>query len=210
MSGNGTRPIWRARPGRAESLVVRRSSFAVVAALAASAALAAAGCGGGDESAEGTPPDEYAAQVCGAISAWQKDLQTKVGTMTSKLRATSTPAAVKTEIVAFMAGATESTDQMVTKVEQAGPPAVEDGEALQRDLEAGLEKAHTAFAQARDRAKKLPTDDQAEFQREASALGTTLSEQGSAISETLSGLSTKYDSDELNTAFEEDAACKNL
>ena len=130
--------------------------------------------------------------------------------MQSELRTSTTPAQVKTQLVAFMESATASTDQMLGKVEDAGPPAVEDGEALQRDLEAGLRKAQTAFAQARDKAKKLPTNDRAAFQREASQLGTTLSQQGTAISDTFSGLSTKYDSKELNSAFDNDPACRSL
>jgi hypothetical protein len=186
-----------------------RSPLAGLVALFAVAALAASGCGGGDGAA-GADPDQYAAAVCGAISSWQNELQSNVSTMTSKLSATSTPAEVKTQLVAFMESATESTDEMLAKVKEAGPPAVEDGEALQRDLESGLSKAQTAFSQARDRAKSLPTDDRATFQREAQALGTTLNEQGTAIGQTFTSLSTKYDSNELNAAFDKDPACRNL
>lgn len=182
---------------------------AAFAGLVTAAALVASGCGGGDEAA-GAPPDQYAADVCGAISSWQKELQANVSTMSSKLSASSTPEEVKTQLVAFMETATKSTDEMLAKVKGAGPPAVEDGAALQRDLEAGLADAQTAFAQARDKAKSLPTDDQAAFQREASALGTTLNEQGTAIGQTFNGLSTKYDSKELNQAFDKDPACKSL
>ena len=183
---------------------------AAVVTLVASAALAATGCGGGEEGAAGAPPDEYAADVCGAIASWQKELQSSATTMSSKLSASSTPADVKTELVSFMEDATKSTDAMLAKVKDAGPPAVEDGEALQRDLESGLTDAQTAFAQARDKAKDLPTGDRAAFQREASALGTTLNEQGTAIGETFNGLSTKYDSKELNEAFDKEPACNSL
>jgi hypothetical protein len=188
---------------------ITRMLRAPLAALVAVAALVAAGCGGGD-SASGADPEQYASDVCGAISSWQKELQTSVNTMTSKLSASSTPADVKAQLVAFMEGATESTDKMLDKVKDAGPPAVEDGEALQRDLEAGLTNAQKAFSQARDKAKSLPTGDQAAFQRGASALGTTLNAQGTAIGQTFNGLSTKYDSDELNQAFDKEPTCKSL
>ena len=185
---------------------------ASLAALIAVVALVASGCGGGDggSSGGGADPEQYAADVCGAISSWQKELQTDVTTMTSKLSASSTPADVKTQLVAFMESATASTDKMLAKVKEAGPPDVDDGEALQRDLEAGLTDAQKAFAQARDKAKSLPTDDQAAFQREASALGTTLNTQGTAIGPTFNGLSTKYDSKDLNEAFDKEPTCQSL
>jgi hypothetical protein len=183
-----------------------------IAVLAAAAAFGAAGCGGGDgaDSAEGAEPAQYAADVCGAIASWQQELQASATTMQSKLNTSSTPADVKAGLVTFMEGATKSTDGMIAKVKEAGPPAVEDGEALQSDLEKGLSDAQTAFAKARDDAKALPTNDQAAFQREAQALGTTLQREGTAIGQTFNGLSTKYDSKELNEAFDKEPACTSL
>jgi hypothetical protein len=182
---------------------------APIAGLAVAAALAASACGGGS-SAGGAPPKQYAADVCGAISGWQKELQTSASSMGSKLGASSTPADVKAKLVEFMDTAVSATDTMVSKVKDAGPPAVDDGAKLQRELENALAKARTAFAQARDKAKSLPTDDQAAFQREATALGTTLNEQGSAISTTFNEIDTKYNSKELNQAFDKEPACKSL
>lgn len=175
------------------------------------ATLVAAGCGGdGGDRASGVEPEQYAADVCGAISSWQQELQTSVSTMTSRLGAGSTPAQIKTQLIAFMERATKSTDDMLAKVEDAGPPAVENGEALQRDLEQGLGDAQKAFADARERAKDLPTGDRAAFQREAQALGTTLNAQGSQIGQTFNGLGEKYDSNQLDRAFEDEPACQNL
>lgn len=183
----------------------------LIAGLVVAAALAASGCGGGgDGSSSGTPPGEYASSVCGAISNWQKELQASVSTMSADLSSSSTPAEVKAKLVEFMDSAVTSTDKMVTTVKDAGRPDVDDGEKLQSDLVNGLTRAKDAFAQARDKAKTLPDNDQAAFQREATALGTTLTEQGSAIETTFKGLSTKYDSKDLNEAFDKDPACKSL
>jgi hypothetical protein len=188
---------------------------ALIAGLFAAAALAAGGCGGGDDggSASGADPGQYAADVCGAIANWQNELQTSATAMQSKLSGGGgqpTPADVKTELVAFMEGATKSTDDMLAEVKEAGPPAVEDGEALQRDLEKGLGEAQAAFARARDQAKELPTDDQAAFQREGAEIQSTLSEEGTKIGQTFNGLSTKYDSKELNEAFDKEPSCRSL
>ena len=185
---------------------------ALIVGIVAAAALLAAGCGGGDGggSASGADPEQYAADICGAISDWRKELQTSQTTMSSKLGASPTPEEVKTQLVAFMEGATKSTEDMVDKVKEAGPPDIEKGEALQRDLEQGLTAAQTAFASARDEVKKLPTDNPSAFQSQAQKLGTTLTEEGTKIGETFNGLSTKYDSDELNEAFDKEPSCQGL
>jgi hypothetical protein len=185
---------------------------AALPSLLASLALAVAVCGGDDGASGGggADPEQYAADVCGAIANWQKELQSSASTMQSKLGTASTPADVKTELVGFMEGATKATDKMLAEVKEAGPPDVENGEALQRDLEKGLTAAQTAFASARDDAKNLPTDNPATFGTEAQKLGTTLSEEGSKIGQTFNGLSTKYDSKELNSAFDREPACKSL
>lgn len=201
----------REAPRRFETCRITVVLRAAIAGLFSAAALVVAGCGGDDGgSASGADPEQYAADVCGAISDWQKELQTSATTMQSKLSASSTPEDVKSELVAFMEGATKSTDDMLAKVKEAGPPAVEDGEALQRDLEQGLGDAQTAFADARDKAKELPTEDRAAFQREASALGATLNQEGGKIGQTFNGLSTKYDSRELNEAFDKEPSCQSL
>ena len=186
---------------------VRRLSLA---AAVFAATVAAAGCGGGDGGASGTPPDEFAASVCGAIGDWQKSLQSGAQKMGADLGAASTPDQVKSKLVEFMGNSVEATDTMISKVKQAGPPAVDDGEQLQNDLVSGLEKASTAFKQAETQAKNLPTGNQADFQREAQDLTQTLQTQGTAIETTFNNLDKKYDSEELDKAFDEEPACKSI
>jgi hypothetical protein len=185
-----------------------------VAAVVAALALVASACGGdggnGGSGSAGTAPDQYAATVCGALTAWQNELQEKAGAMGTAFSGASGPADVKTKLVEFMQAMSTSTNTMVSKVRAAGPPDVEDGAALHRDLVSGLEDAQKAFDDARESAEALPTDDPAAFQQQATQLGTTLSEQGTAIGSTFTGLSTKYDSRELNEAFNSEPACQNL
>lgn len=184
-------------------LVLRAS----IAALALVATLAASACGGGDGSA-GASPDEYAADVCNAISAWQKDLQASANRMNAAIGSSPTPAAVKAQFVKFMDSAIAATNRMLGKVKAAGPPAVDDGEKLQRDVENALAKAEQAFTRSRDKAKTLPTEDPSAFRREAQALGTTLSREGTAIQNTFDGLADKYESKELDEAFDKQQGCK--
>jgi type IV pilus biogenesis protein CpaD/CtpE len=193
-----------------QSYRIRNVLRVPLAVLVVAAAVTAAGCGGGDSSASGTAPDDYAASVCGAVQDWQNDLQASISSMGSDLSTSSSAADVKTKLVEFMDSATTATHKMLTKVKAAGPPAIDNGEELQSDLESGLAKAEKAFAQARDKAKSLPANDRAAFQRQAAALATTLNQQGTAIGTTFKGLEGKYNSKELNEAFDKQPACKNV
>jgi hypothetical protein len=181
-----------------------------IALLALLAALAAAGCGGGGDSASGADPDTYAHDVCGAIQTWQQSLTTGANNMSKDLGAGSTPAQVKGKLVDFMGAAVAATDKMVADVKAAGPPAVDDGEKLQADLEAGLQKADDAFKDAKASAEKLDTSSAASFQQGATDLQQTLQTQGTAIQTTFEGLDTKYNSKDLNEAFDKEPACKSL
>ena len=183
---------------------------AAVVTLLAATALVVSGCGGDGGGGEGTAPEEYAAAVCGALTAWQNELQTSATTMGSTVGAATSPTEARTKLVEFMDAMTKSTQTMVSKVEGAGAPAVDDGEALHRDLVAGLQDAQEAFAAARDRAEALPTDDPTAFQQQAGEISATLNREGSAIGSAFTGLSTKYDSQELNEAFNSEPACQSL
>ena len=190
---------------------VRRA--ALLTALASVLVLLAAACGGGDGGGGvegGSEPDAYAADVCGAITNWQERLQSSASTLGSDLQNSSDISAVKGKLVEFMGEAVQSTDQMLNQVEEAGPPDIEQGEAFHRDLVAGLRQARDTFAEAETNAENLPTNNPTAFQQGATELGQTLERQGGEIENTLSEVDEKYDSDELDKAFEDDPACKNL
>jgi hypothetical protein len=182
-----------------------------LAGLAVALALAASACGGsGGGGAGGTDPGKYAASVCGALVDWQTTLQNSGTEMSSGLSSSSTPSEVKSKFVDFMSAAVDATETLQSKAKSAGPPDVKDGEKFQADLDGALDTAVKAFKNARDKAKQLPTSDTAAFQSQASALGQTLTQEGNKISTQFNGLSGKYDSKDLNDAFDKEPSCKNV
>ena len=182
----------------------------VLAVVALALALAASACGGGGGAAGGTPPKEYAAAVCGALTTWQQDLQKASQTLSTSLSASSTPAQVKSKFIGFMSTAIRATERMRAKVKKAGPPDIDEGEQLQTDLDRALGRTETAFRDARDGARKLSTTNPAAFSRQGSKLGDSLTREGNAIEKRFDNLSDEYGSKELDRAFDEEPACKNV
>jgi hypothetical protein len=127
--------------------------------------FAAAGCGGGGDSnsSSGESPEEWAADVCGALGTWTDDLKAKSDTLSSDLRSSSDFKSVKEKLVAFIDDAKASTQKMVDDVKAAGPPATDNGESVQEDLEAGLTEARDTLDNAADKAQDLDTSDPRAF-----------------------------------------------
>jgi hypothetical protein len=189
-----------------------RHRLALVTLLsAASLGLLAAGCGGGGTTYSGTNPDTWAGAVCGAVEDWANGVKADSATMGEQIgKSSGDLAAVKARLVAFLQNGEKRSRTMVAKVHSAGPPAVKDGEVIQRDLEGVLGQARVAFANATTRAKTLPTGN-------AQALGNGLRELGSAVQKELIAtgeefdqLDDTYDNDRLNEATSEASACQKL
>src|SRR5688572_4220396 len=129
-------------------------------------ALAASGCGGGGgggTSYTGAEPDEWAATVCGALGEWARGLKADSDRLSSELSGASDLKTVKMKFIGFLQNAERSSGVMVTKIQGVGPPAVEDGTAIQQELEKELQKARTSFTNAVEEAKTLPTTDAQAF-----------------------------------------------
>jgi hypothetical protein len=177
--------------------------------LLAAASLIAAGCGGGGEP-EGVEPEAWAADVCGALASWQQTLQDKAQTLTQEVLGASSPEAAKEEIGVFLDDVIADTETMIESFDDAGVPALEQGDELRNDFRAGLEQMLDAFESARVQVEDVPTDDPQAFQEQLTEIGTSLQTQGESIGETMESLDEKYDADELNQAFDENEQCREF
>ena len=175
-------------------------------------ALAASGCGGGGggTSYSGAEPEDWAATVCGALGEWAQGLKADSDRLSSDLSGASDLKTVKTKFVSFLQKAERSSGVMVTKIQGVGPPAVKDGEAIQRELETELGKARTSFTSAVGKAKKLPTTDAQAFGAGVAALGKEVEAELTATSERFNTLGERYDDDELNEATSKEESCTSL
>lgn len=181
---------------------------AVGLSVLALTAVSACG-GGGGGSATGASPEEWSADVCGALSDWVTDLNRRADEMQKAAANSGSIPDARDEIVAFLDTTVTQTDTMLQKVEAAGAPAVDDGEAIARDLREELAKIKPVFVGARESAKALPDDPEA-FVDAAQDLGSALAAGGGEVGGRLEATQEKYDSPELEKAFDEEPACQTL
>lgn len=187
-----------------------RRSFLVVSCVSV-LALAAAGCGGGGGGTKysGASPETWAATVCGALTNWAQGLQANSRKLGSGLRNASITT-VKARFVVFMKNAGTSADTMIDRVHRVGPPAVEDGEAIQRELETGLQSARASFGRAETRAKSLSTSNAQSFASGVTALGRDIRKELRATGEAFYNLGDKYGNEQLNNATSDEPACNTV
>jgi hypothetical protein len=177
-------------------------------------AFAAAGCGGDDggngESASATAPDAWAASVCGALGTWVKSLQAGSQDLSAALRDTKDLKTVKSRFVSFLEDAEESTGEMVEKVEEAGPPDVSQGEAIQDDLVAALGDVQKSFSTAVDKANALSTSSLQEFSSGVGKLSQDVQDNLATTGGEFNNLSERYQSPELDDATDGEPACQQF
>jgi hypothetical protein len=177
-------------------------------------ALAAAGCGGGSDdsssSSSGTDAKTWAKDVCGALDTWSDDVKSGSKDLGDALRDTSSPKDAKDKVVAYLEDVQDSTETMVDDVKAAGTPAIEKGQAIQDDLENGLEEARDSFDQAVESAKKIDTSNLRAFTTGLSNLSQQIQTQLTQASGDLKGLENKYDVGELNDALKNEPSCKSI
>jgi len=177
-------------------------------------AFAAAGCGGGgDDNGNGSSaaaPDVWAASVCGALGNWVKSLQDGSSQLSTQMRDTKDLTTVKARFVSFLEDAEQSSEEMVEKVKEAGPPDVEQGEAIQEDLVAALEKVQQSFSKAVDRANELSTSSLQSFSSGVGTLSQDVQNNLATTGQDFSTLSDRFQSSELDNATDGEPACQQF
>jgi hypothetical protein len=191
-------------------IVVRNRRALLIAPCVCALALAAAGCGGGGGAKySGASPDAWAGTVCDALGDWAQGLQADSRALGSDLRNAKSITSVKAKFVVFLAGAGTSADTMLRRIHRIGPPAVKDGEAIQSQLEDGLNQARASLTRAEKRAKALPTSNAQSFSSGVTALGQDVQKELRATRKTFAELD-KYNNEDLNRATSEEPACSRL
>ena len=194
-----------------------RLRVVVVFLSAIALALAAAGCGGdggdgggGGDSASRTPPDVWAASVCGTLSDWVSDLQAESQELQPALRNTRDLEAVKEAFVTFLEDAEEGFSEAVDKVDEVRPPDVPQGEAIHEDFVSALEDAEESFSGAVDKANDLPTNDLQSFSSGVGELSQDVQENLGAAGKSFNSLSKRFKSTELESATASEPACQQF
>jgi hypothetical protein len=176
-------------------------------------AFAAAGCGGGgggDDNESAAAPDVWAASVCGALGTWVTSLQDGSRRLGTQMRDTKDLKTVKARFVGFLEDAEESSEEMVDKVKETGPPDVEQGEAIQDDLVTAFEKVNQSFSNAVDKANELSTDNLKEFSSGVGELSQDVQNNLATTGQDFSTLSDRFQSTEIDNATDGEPACQQF
>jgi hypothetical protein len=150
--------------------------------------------------------EEWASSVCGALTDWQ-------GSITASPPDVSDPTdleATKQELTGFLDGVISSTESLVSEVEAAGVPDVEQGDAIASDFQSALESVRDSFSQARSEVESLSTDDPGGFSTSLSEIGTALTQAGTEASTAISELGTTYPDSGIDEAFASAPECSGL
>ncbi|HEX2057477.1 MAG TPA: hypothetical protein VHI71_03830 [Actinomycetota bacterium] len=188
-----------------------------IAALGLTVLLAGglAACGGDDEggggddaggnggSSETVSASAYAADVCSAMQDWMQGIQDR----TAEIAGNAQPGADegKDLLVDMMSEMSAQTGELVSAVEDAGVPDVENGEEAADALVAALEETQDILEKTKEDIEDLPSDPQA-FQEGAAQLGPTLQEALSKVGSSLEDLA----AEDLTTAFDEEESCAEI
>jgi hypothetical protein len=174
--------------------------------IAASALLVSAcgddggGGGGGDKVAAG----DYASDICSAFLGWRDAIQNRQQDLQTGLKPGISPQEGKDALSGFITDAVDASDDLVTKVEGAGTPDVENGEEAADALQTAANDARDELAKAQDDVDGLPTDDRQAFGSAAAELGSGVRDALQNVGDGLQDI----ESPDLEKAFNEEDACK--
>lgn len=157
-------------------------------------------CGGSDT----VSARDYATDVCGAVKQYTDSIQDRVSEIQSN--APENPEEGKEVLTTFMDDMISDTDTLISDVEEAGVPDVDDGEQIADEVQSALEQVKSILEDARSQIDDLPTDDPQAFAEGTQELGTSLQESGEEVQSGLEGLQ----SAELEEASQDIEACQEI
>lgn len=155
-------------------------------------------CGGGPT------PQAWAAAVCTALAPWRAEIGALTRRTQQQMTAQTSPAQAKENLVRLLRGAEAASETARRKVEAAGVPDVEKGEAVSRGFITSLAAVRDAYGRAGQTIEQLSTAKPSEFYDGVKAAFDTLNKEYDA-----SALDTsELDSVELEKAFDEVPECR--
>lgn len=157
-----------------------------------------AGCSGGPGA------KIWAAAVCQALSPWRTEISTLTTRTQQQMTAETTPAQAKENLVRLFGGAEAASETAREKLQRAGIPDVEGGEAVARGFVASLTGVRDAYGRARQSIAALETATAEAFYSGVERVVKTLDEEyGRSELDT-----SKLNSVELQKAFDEVPECR--
>lgn len=173
----------------------RRSAAATVAFVLLAGA---AGCGGGTEA------KTWAKSVCTALTPWRAEIADLTAKAQQQLSVAKTAAQTKTNVVALLSGAEESSEKARKGVVDAGVPDVDGGAEIAKHFAASLEKARDAYGHAKTSVSGLSTANDKAFYANVKTTFDTLRDEYAKSALDTDNVGSK----DLQKAFDEVPECR--
>ena len=157
-----------------------------------------------EEDADTVEVAEWADSFCGSFSTWLDEIQTASSGVADNVTPGDIESA-KTAIADLFGTASEATQTLISDLESAGAPDIDDGDQLVDDLIEKFQAFDDAAQKAKSDTEALASDDIATFQSEADELTTTFQDEVDTVADSFSEIDAKYKSEELNSELE--SAC---
>ena len=170
------------------------------AAIAVGLALLAGsgGCGGGTEA------KTWAKSVCTALTPWRAEIADLTTRAQQQLSVTKTADQTKTNVVALLAGAEQSSEKARQGVVDAGVPDVSGGTDIAKHFAASLEKARDAYGHAKTTVSALATSNDKAFYASVKTTFDTLRDEYAKSALDTDNVGSK----DLQKAFDEVPECR--
>lgn len=174
-------------------------------------ALAALLVACGPSNGGATPPEDYARTVCSGLLSWRQGVVNDQAQLSRELQARAADIrTVKAKYTAYFRSTVRRTDALLTAVDRAGAPKVDDGAAYAHDLRTALADVRTGLGDAQRRFATLPADDLRSYASGAAKIRDRLGTVFVTVAAALDRLGATYADKDLNEAFEQQPDCKSL
>lgn len=175
-------------------------------------ALAAAACGDGEGEGD-VAPDAWVQTICTTLTDWNGQLQARTSDLQGELQGLPQGdfQGLQDLMLTYVGGVIEDTDQAVTTLQEAGAPAVEDGQEVSELMVDGVREARTIFEDAREEIAALNPDRPRRFATSLEEIGGRVQEGGARVQGSFQAADERgLGGEELDQAFSEEPACSGL
>jgi hypothetical protein len=191
--------------------MIRRRALLGALALMVIAGAGLAACGNGGESKQSAPPS-WASTFCRSFDSYERgvgDLSTRFNQTVQSMPA-SDLAARKAALVEYLSGSIARTDEFLRALNRAGEPSVPDGADLVGSIAVGFRDLRATLADAQHGAERLSESDAAAFSTTIGEITALISTGSNRSREAISRARTRYETRELDQAFDRAPACQTI
>jgi hypothetical protein len=175
-----------------------------LAVLVTTAALLVAGCGGGNDTTTTTasPQDQWAADVCGAMSDWKSSLTTIATDFSGGIS--------KDVLTQKVDDAEQATSDLVDQLKAIGPPETEAGDQAKAEIDEFADTTKSSVDAIKTEAESLQSEGVVGFTTGVASIAGELDTIVQTGKTTLSDIEQLDARGELKTAIENDSTCQSL